>query len=218
MLDVYSIFTSIQGESSLAGLPCTFIRLAGCPFNCRYCDTLGAKKPAGRQMTISRIVQKVKEARVNFVEVTGGEPLCQSEVNRLLSTLCDLGFFVALETSGAVSIAGVDDRVRVIMDVKCPDSFSSTGTQAVFERDNLDLLKRSNVELKFVVSSRADFDWALDFCKDGRVKKAVHRIVSPVKGKVELDSLAQWILESSSDFRLGVQLHKIIWPNEEGER
>jgi 7-carboxy-7-deazaguanine synthase len=213
MLRVFNTFTSIQGESSFCGYPCFFIRLAGCPLNCVYCDTRFASVFDGVEMSVSELVNLSIASPISLVEVTGGEPLFQSECIDLLLNLANIGKTVLLETSGAFSIISVDFRVHIVMDIKCPDS--NMNNRMLFE--NLDLLERYNHELKFVVSSKSDFDWAIDFISS---KKLNHRniIFSPALGSVLPSDLASWILLSKINARFQLQLHKLIWPFEPVDR
>ena len=214
MLNIFSIFKSIQGESTRAGLPCVFIRLAGCPLRCTYCDTTEARESLGSPKEIGAVLDQVASLECGLVEVTGGEPLVQSETLELLRLLCDRGYDVMLETSGAFSIEHVDPRVKIIVDVKCPDSQMTD--KMVFE--NLNLLVPGHHEVKFVVSSRADFDWAVRLVQEKQLNNRIERLVSPVQSLVSLKELAEWVLHSPVLFRLQPQLHTLIWSIEDGER
>jgi 7-carboxy-7-deazaguanine synthase len=160
-------------------------------------------------MTLTEIVGRVKKMGVNLVEVTGGEPLAQDGVNELLSALCDGGFEVLLETSGAFSISDIDERVRVIMDVKCPGSGMSD--KICFE--NLNELTVNRHELKFVVSSRADFDWAIGLIESLNLTNRAELLISPVLPELSLPDVADWIMGSRLPLRLHLQLQKYIWNN-----
>jgi 7-carboxy-7-deazaguanine synthase len=214
LLKIFSIFKSIQGESTRAGLPCTFIRLAGCPLRCSYCDTTKARDATGHPMEIGAILDKIASLDCGLVEVTGGEPLAQAEAIDLLQCLCDDGYDVMLETSGAFSIEHVDPRVRIIMDIKCPESKMAHQ----MDMDNLNYLVPGHHEVKFVVSSRSDFDWAGRLVEEKKLDKRIERLVSPVPTKVSPKALAEWILQSPVRFRLQLQLHNVIWPNAKGEK
>ncbi|MCP4605000.1 MAG: radical SAM protein [Proteobacteria bacterium] len=214
VLRVYSIFKSIQGESSRMGLPCWFVRLAGCPLHCSYCDTREACESSGKSMTIEDVVKEVEGLGPRLVEVTGGEPLAQDETPSLLSALCDLDFEVMLETCGAFSIEHIDPRVRIVMDVKCPGS----GMADRMCLSNLDVLIPNRHEVKFVVSSRDDFEWVADLCRRHSLVTRCELLVSPAHGLVSLTELAKWILGSSLPLRLQPQLHRIIWPDGEPEK
>jgi 7-carboxy-7-deazaguanine synthase len=213
-LRVFEIFASIQGESTRAGLPCSFVRLAGCPLRCVYCDTVEAREAEGREMGVDQVVERVLELGHGLIEVTGGEPLHQPAAAELLAALCETGLEVLLETSGAVSIAGLDPRVRVVLDVKTPGS----GMTERMRLDNLERLRPGRDEVKFVITSREDFDWAVSLALERGIAGRVPLLVSPVGGAVEPAEAAQWILESEAPLRLQLQLHKIIWGEEVTER
>jgi len=212
MFRVYSVFSSVQGESTRAGLPCTFVRLAGCPLHCVYCDTRDACESEGADITLEELVSKVSKSGNNLVEVTGGEPLAQEETLDLLATLCDEGYQVMLETSGAMEISNVDRRVRIVMDVKCPGSGMS---DRILMR-NFSHLNSEMHELKFVVSSRKDFDWGMDFITANGLEN-YELLFSPVYELVTLKDLSGWILDAPVAVRIQPQLHKLIWPGAEVE-
>lgn len=214
MLKVYSVFSSIQGEASCAGLPCTFVRLAGCPLACSYCDTRYACESEGREAHVREIVESVGKFRPKLVEVTGGEPLFQEETPELLRALCDAGFQVLLETCGAFPVDHIDPRVRVILDVKCP----SSGMADRMLYDSLERLSGDRHEVKFVVGSRTDFEWAVDLCRMNDLHTKVEVFVSPVDGEVQLADLADWVVSADIPLKLQIQLHKVIWPKDDEER
>lgn len=202
---VHEIYASIQGESTYAGLPCTFVRLTGCPLRCRWCDTPHAFTEGG-PLTISEIVRRAEELGPRLVEVTGGEPLAQPECDALLTALADRGLAVLLETSGAISIATVDPRVVVVLDLKCP----SSGEVESNDYENLDRLKPTD-EVKFVVGTREDFEWAVStITARGLLRRPV--LMSPVFGELAYAELASWILETGLSIRCQVPLQKVIWP------
>ncbi len=217
-LRVSEIFASIQGESSWAGWPCVFIRLAGCPLRCTYCDTTHARAgdAAGEQMEIDTLLERVGNTGLRLVEVTGGEPLMQPATVDLIRELLERDYQVLVETGGGVSIAGVDPRARIILDVKTP------GSGMVDRQDlhNLDLL-RPDDEVKFVICSRTDYEWARDFLQRNRLaeKRVVHfspaMPPSTATGDSQLHpaarTLAEWILEDRLAVRLNLQLHRWIW-------
>lgn len=204
-LRVTEIFHSIQGESSWAGFPCVFIRLTGCPLRCRWCDTAYAFT-GGTTLSIDEVLAKLRGFGSSLVEVTGGEPLAQSASLPLLSRLCDEGYTVLLETSGSLPIQEVDRRVRIIMDLKCPDS----GEEARNRWENLDHLKPGD-EVKFVISGRRDYEWARQVVREhGQVARS-SPLFSPVWGEVDFADLARWILEDRLAVRLQVQMHKILF-------
>jgi 7-carboxy-7-deazaguanine synthase len=205
ILKINEIFYSIQGESTQAGRPCVFVRLSHCNLRCSYCDTTYAFYD-GRDMTIAAILQQVKSFNCSLVEITGGEPLLQKGVHQLLKLLCDQHYEVLLETAGHMDIQQVDQRVRLIMDLKCPGSGESTRILW----PNLNYLKAQD-EIKFVISDRSDFDWAIKTIRDKNLSARCNLLISPVFGRVDLTQLAAWILEAKLPLRLQLQLHKFIW-------
>ncbi len=208
-MKVNEIFFSIQGESTYAGLPCAFVRLTGCNLRCSYCDTTHAYDE-GEEKTLDVVVEALTAHPTKLVEVTGGEPLLQPETPALLTALADRGKSVLIETNGSVSLEGIDPRATAIMDVKCPGSGMSDRVMW----DNIDLLKPRD-EVKFVLTDRTDYEWALEVIERYRLsgKHKVH--LSPAFGVLEPRRLASWILEDGLDARLQLQLHKYIWPNVE---
>jgi 7-carboxy-7-deazaguanine synthase len=204
---VHGIFLSIQGESTRAGLPCAFVRLAGCPLRCSYCDTRDAAEAEGTSMSVAEVASIAAALGPHLAEVTGGEPLAQPGTPALLTALTDSGLEVLLETSGAFPVAGLDPRVRLVMDVKCPGS----GMSGKNLFGNLLVLRPDRDEVKFVVASRDDFDWAVDLCKEHGLASRAALLVSPVPGLVSLRDCAEWVLGSGLPLRLQPQLHKIIW-------
>ncbi len=204
-LQVTEIFHSIQGESSFAGQPCVFIRLTGCPLRCTWCDTDYAFY-GGERLTVDAIFEKVKAYDCRLVEVTGGEPLSQSPTTELITFLCDQGYEVLLETSGAIDTTPVDSRTHIILDVKCPGS----GMDDRMHWDNLSRLS-ANDEAKFVLKDRQDYDWAKDVLIRYGLTDRCSVLFSPVFGELDLQSLAEWILEDRLSVRFQVQLHKYIW-------
>jgi 7-carboxy-7-deazaguanine synthase len=205
-LRVTEIFYSIQGESTRAGLPCVFVRLTGCPMRCVWCDTDYAFE-GGTSMEIDEVVASVGRFPCGLVEVTGGEPLAQKESRDLISRLCDRGRTVLIETGGGVTIEGVDPRAIVILDIKCPESGESGSNLWA----NLDHLKEGIDEVKFVIASRRDFDWASRILRERGLAGRHEVLFSPVFGSVEPRELAAWILEDQAPVRMQVQLHKVIW-------
>lgn len=210
-LRVTEIFHSIQGESTWAGLPCTFIRLTGCPLRCTWCDTEYSFH-GGEKFTLEEILARVDEIGTPVVEITGGEPLIHRNAFRLVDLLLERGYTVLVETSGAVDVAPLDPRVHKIMDLKCPGSGESTKNLW----SNLDHLTARD-EVKFVVQDRADYEWARaaihEHRLDDRVRAGTLRalLFSPVWGAVDLEDLAAWILEDRLPARFQIQLHKVIW-------
>lgn len=210
-LRITEIFHSVQGESTWAGLPCTFVRLTGCPLRCVWCDTAYAFH-GGERMTLSEIEAAVAAFGTPLVEVTGGEPLAHRNAFPLVERLLDAGYTVLVETSGAFDIAPVDARAHRIMDLKCPGSGES-------ERNlwsNLGHLTGRD-EIKFVIADRADWEWAAAVIRrhalDRRVREGTLRalLVSPVWDAVDLRELAEWVLSSGLPVRFQMQLHKLIW-------
>lgn len=209
-LKVYEIFHSLQGETSRIGLPTTFIRLTGCPMRCTYCDTAYAFS-GGSNMDVSEILAKVAEYKTHYVTVTGGEPLAQKECHVLLSALCDAGYNVSLETGGAIDIAPVDKRVSVILDIKTPDSSEEKN----YLWSNLAHVKASD-EIKFVLCSRADYDWAKQKLNELKLTEKCPVLFSPSYQTLNPADLAQWVLTDGLDVRMQVQLHKILWGEKPG--
>jgi 7-carboxy-7-deazaguanine synthase len=204
-LTVCETFCSIMGESTLAGTPAFFIRLTGCNLRCRYCDTTYAYAQ-GREMPIAALLATARSHPPRLVLVTGGEPLLQAETPRLLEELAAAGFTVYLETNGSRPLGAVDPRVHRVLDVKCPGS----GMSGHNDWRNLALLTARD-EVKFVISDRADFDWALAVIKKHRLTARAPVLVSPVFGQVPPREAAAWILASGLPLRLNLQLHKLIW-------
>jgi 7-carboxy-7-deazaguanine synthase len=204
-LFLHEIYRSIQGESTFAGLPCVFVRLAVCDSRCRWCDTPHAFNQ-GTLQSLEEVLQRVRAFDCPLVEITGGEPLLQEEVFPLLSRLADAGRTVLLETSGAHDLARVDPRVHIIMDLKCPDSGECAGNRWA----NLDLLKRTD-QVKFVLASRRDFDWAAATVRAHQLDRRLIVLFSPVFGSVQPVELAEWLLASGLHVRMQLQLHKSIW-------
>lgn len=202
-IKVFEIFLSLQGEASRVGLPTVFVRLTGCPLRCGYCDTAYAFQ-GGQNMSVVEILERVLSYGIKRVTVTGGEPLAQKECLVLLSALCDAGYDVSLETSGALDITQVDGRVSIILDVKTPGS----GEVEKNLWANLPLLKPKD-EVKFVLCDAADYAWA----KQVLVERAINCPVlfSPVYSQLEPRQLAEWILQDKLPVRMQVQLHKILW-------
>lgn len=219
---ITEIFKSIQGEGTRAGLPCIFVRLTGCNLRCTWCDTAYAFQ-GGRKMSVEEVLQRVEQlnqlpngsaARVPLVELTGGEPLLQEEIYPLAERLLAAGYVVMVETSGERFLGRLPKEVIKIVDVKCPDS----GEPDTFDERNLDELNDKD-EVKFVVSSRRDYEFAREFTKQQRLLERVKEVMfSPVNDDphgnwtgLEPRTLTEWMLEDGLGVRLGLQLHKIIW-------
>ncbi len=210
-LRITEVFCSLQGESRTIGRPTTFVRLTGCPLRCHYCDTEYAFS-GGELLTLSEILDRVRRFGVPHVTVTGGEPLAQVEARQLMELLVEAGFKVSLETSGALSIADIDPNVSVVMDLKTPGSGESHRNLM----ENISLLKSSD-QVKFVITSREDYEWARfqvdQFGLDRRVDDV---LFSPSFGEVQPTMLAAWILEDRLPVRMQLQLHKILWGDKPG--
>ena len=202
---ITEIFHSIQGESSYAGQPCVFVRLTGCPLRCTWCDTDYAFY-GGHECSIDEVLAQVQTYGCRLVEVTGGEPLIQPESLPCMTRLCDAGYTVLLETSGAVDIAPVDPRAHVILDVKCPGS----GMTDRMHWPNLSQLAAKD-EAKFVLADRADYDWAREILARYDVASRCSVLFSPVFGALDVCQLAKWILADKLPVRFQMQLHKYIW-------
>ena len=210
-LKVSEIFFSLQGEASRAGLPTVFVRLSGCPLRCVWCDTEHAFSD-GRRMTLTQILDDVGSYATRQVCVTGGEPLAQKNCLPLLAALCDAGYEVCLETSGALDISGVDSRVSRIVDLKAPGS----GESAKNRWANLALLTMRD-ELKFVIKDRADYEWARQAIAEHRLDASCPLLFSPVQGEIDPTALAEWILADRLPVRFQLQLHKLLWGNMRGK-
>ncbi|MBL7669986.1 MAG: radical SAM protein [Bdellovibrionaceae bacterium] len=208
MLKINEIFYSIQGESSYSGLPTVFVRTTGCPLRCTYCDTKYSYFE-GAFLSIDQIIKKILSYNTKYVCLTGGEPLAQKEVHLLMTELCQLGYLVSLETSGAKSIENVPEKVKIILDVKTPDS----GEGQSFLFDNLKWAKPST-EFKFVLCSETDFDWSELFCRQYELFGKYSVLYSPSFGQLSPRRLAEKILEKNSLARLQLQLQKYIWTPE----
>ena len=202
---VTEIFHSVQGESTFAGLPCVFIRLTGCPLRCTWCDTDYAFF-GGTDRSIDDILDTVRSYGCRLVEVTGGEPLAQPDSSLLLRRLCQEGFTVLLETSGAVDTTIVDPSVRIILDVKCPGS----GMTERMHWPNVERLRPQD-EAKFVIQDRNDYEWAKRILDRFRLTDHCTVLFSPVFGALDPRQLAEWLLADRLPIRLQLQLHKHIW-------
>lgn len=209
MLKVCEIFKSIQGESTYAGCPCTFVRLSGCNLNCLYCDTKYAFAE-GSDMTIDTILSAVKGFGNSLVEITGGEPLIQNETPLLCTELIKTGCKVLVETNGSLDISVLPDSCVRIVDIKCPGSGNPD-----FNENNISYLNQYD-EIKFVISSIDDFDWALNKLNIYDLSNKCTVIFSPNSFTVAPSQLAQWIIDRDAPVRLGIQLHKIIWGERRG--
>jgi 7-carboxy-7-deazaguanine synthase len=207
VLRVTEIFRSIQGESTHAGRPCTFVRLTGCPMRCTWCDS-EYTFTGGEHISIDEVLRQVRDFGCRLVEVTGGEPLAQREAFDLIERLCDAGYEVLIETGGYVSTEDLDQRAKVILDVKCPAS----GEAERNHWPNLTRLRPDMDEVKFVVADRADWDFARKVVREYELESRARSIlISPAWEQINLQDLAQWIVESGLNLRMQLQLHKHIW-------
>ena len=210
-LRITEIFHSLQGETSTTGLPTTFVRLTGCPLRCGYCDTAYAFE-GGQKMALSEIMATVDDYGARYVTVTGGEPLAQPQCIELLKELCDAGYRVSLETSGAMPIADVDKRVFKIVDLKTPGS----GEVNRNLYDNIPLLAPHD-EVKCVICDRQDYDWScLKMDELGLADRAAEILFSPSQGQLAPKQLAEWILQDKRNVRMQLQTHKYIWGDQPG--
>jgi len=210
-LRITEIFYSLQGETNTSGLPTVFVRLTGCPLRCQYCDTAYAFS-GGEIMSLEAILERVAAFKPRYVCVTGGEPLAQPNCIPLLEKLCDAGCRVSLETSGAMDIAPTDRRVSRVVDLKTP------GSQEVTRNlySNLDELT-GNDQVKFVICSREDYDWAVSKLIEYRLEQRSGEVLfSPSHGQVDARALADWIVADNLPVRFQLQLHKILWNDEPG--
>ncbi|MCW8905827.1 MAG: 7-carboxy-7-deazaguanine synthase QueE [Sedimenticola sp.] len=209
-LRITEIFHSLQGESDSVGLPTTFVRLTGCPLRCGYCDTAYAFK-GGEWMDLPQIMQRVAGFGARYVTVTGGEPLAQEGCHELLGALCDAGYRVSLETSGALDIAPVDPRVVNVMDLKTPAS----GEMERNLYENIDHLKPRD-QVKFVICDEGDYHWSRDQLEKWQLAERCQVLFSPVAGQLEPSQLADWILRDRLPVRFQIQLHKYLWGDVSG--
>jgi 7-carboxy-7-deazaguanine synthase len=204
-LKVCEIFTSIQGESSYAGLPCTFVRLMGCNLRCAYCDTTFAYDE-GIELSEDEIMRKIRQAGIGLVEITGGEPLLQKEIYHFTENLIEEGHKVLIETNGSLSIQDIDRRVVVILDMKTPAS----GMSDKMDFSNLQQI-RGKDEIKFVITDRNDYEWSKEIIGRFDLTNKCHLLFSPAYGILATESLARWMIEDKLQARLNLQLHKYIF-------
>jgi len=210
-LRINEIFHSLQGEADCVGFPTVFVRLTGCPLRCRYCDTEYAFH-SGEWLDLEAVLSKVREFGAAHVCVTGGEPLAQPNCLKLLERLCDAGFSVSLETSGALDVSAVDSRVSRVIDVKTPDSNEESRNRI----ENFAHLSQRD-QLKFVICSRADYDWSKDFLRAHRLTERCRILFSPSYNQQSPTMLADWILADRLAVRFQLQLHKILWGDVPGK-
>jgi 7-carboxy-7-deazaguanine synthase len=209
-LKLTEIFLSLQGESSLVGWPTVFVRLTGCPLRCQYCDTAYAFH-GGEWHSLQQVLEQVRAQGVRHVCVTGGEPLAQKACVPLLSALCDEGYVVSLETSGAIDVSAVDPRVIRVVDIKTPGS----GEVGRNRWDNMALLNERD-QIKFVLCGRDDYDWARTILDKYALPARCTVLLSPSHGQLQPRDLADWIVADRLPVRMQLQLHKILWGNEPG--
>ena len=209
-LRITEIFFSLQGEARTVGFPTVFIRLTGCPLRCQYCDTAYAFT-GGEWLDFNAILETVGKYKAKYVTVTGGEPLAQKNCRGLLEKLCDSGYEVSLETSGAVSVAGVDSRVSKVMDIKTPGS--GEVEKNLFE--NIESLNDKD-QLKFVICNEQDYEWARQKMAEYQMADKFEILFSPSHEELDAGVLADWILRDQLAVRLQIQLHKYLWGNEPG--
>ncbi len=202
---ITEIFKSIQGESSFAGLPCSFIRTTGCNLRCVWCDTQYAFY-GGRSMTIDEILAEIEPHGCNLVEITGGEPMMQEEILQLSSKLLEKGHTVLIETGGAIDVSSLPSEVIKILDIKCPDS----GMTEHMNWENLKYLGPKD-EIKFVINSRRDYEWSKEIMNKYQLDQKNLILFSPVYQKMPADQLAEWILVDKLPVRFQIQLHKALW-------
>jgi 7-carboxy-7-deazaguanine synthase len=204
-LIITEIYASIQGESSYAGLPCTFVRLTGCPLRCRWCDTAYGFE-GGQKMSLDEVTAKVRCFGPKLVELTGGEPLAQEACAPLARALIEQGYKVLIETGGSEDVSVLHPAVHIIMDIKCPGSRMHDRNRW----ENLDHLKPSD-EIKMVIADRLDFDWAIEKITDFSLASRFKVLLSPAFGLLKPKDLAEWIMAHRLDVRLNLQQHKYIW-------
>jgi 7-carboxy-7-deazaguanine synthase len=209
-LRLTEIFLSLQGESRSVGWPTVFVRLTGCPLRCTYCDTAYAFY-GGEWWSFEAILDEVARHGARHVCVTGGEPLAQKRCLQLLERLCEAGYSVSLETSGALDVSGVDPRVHRVIDLKTPAS----GELARNRWENLEHLNAQD-QIKFVVCDRADFDWAIARCREHALHERCEVLISPSFGQVQPGDLAEWLLAEKLPIRFQMQLHKQLWGEQQG--
>ena len=209
-LRMTEIFYSLQGESTTVGLPTVFVRLTGCPLRCQYCDTAYAFH-GGTRLSLDEIVTQIQSFQGQYVCVTGGEPLAQPTCFALLRRLCNEGFSVSLETSGALDISAVDARVMIVMDLKTPDSNECDKNKLT----NIQHLKKTD-QIKFVLCSRADYEWASAMIKEHNLTSHTQVLFSPSFGQLNPTTLADWIIADNLPVRFQLQLHKLLWNDAPG--
>lgn len=209
-LKITEIFYSLQGETNTVGLPTVFVRLTGCPLRCVYCDTTYAFK-GGERLSFEQIFQKVAEYQCQYITVTGGEPLAQPECIALLTALCDKGYIVSLETSGALDVSKVDSRVIKVIDLKTP----SSGELEKNLYENIQYALEKD-QVKFVIGNQEDYQWSKKIMAQYDLPNKTQVLFSPIYETIEARELADWILQDQLSVRFQVQLHKYLWNDEPG--
>ena len=209
-VSINEIFYSIQGEAKNSGKPTIFIRTAGCPFRCSYCDTEYAFTE-GNKFKISNIISKIKSYKTNYVTVTGGEPLAQKNIIILLSALLNNSYNVSIETSGLLDISDIPNDIEIVMDIKTPSSNEDSKNI----KNNLSIIKKTDV-IKFVIGNREDYEWSKDILIKNCLSNFKNIYFSPVHDALNLSDLADWILSDNLNVTLQLQLHKYIWGDERG--
>ena len=209
-VSINEIFYSIQGEAKNSGKPTIFIRTAGCPFRCTYCDTEYAFTE-GNKFKISNIISKIKSYKTNYVTVTGGEPLAQKNTIILLSALLNNSYNVSIETSGLLDISDIPNDIEIVMDIKTPSSNEDSKNI----KNNLSIIKKTDV-IKFVIGNREDYEWSKDILIKNCLSNFKNIYFSPVHDALNLSDLADWILSDNLNVTLQLQLHKYIWGDERG--
>ena len=208
-LNITEIFYSLQGEAKEVGIPTVFVRLTGCPLRCNYCDTAYAFK-GNNPLSIEQILSEIAKYKTHYVCVTGGEPMAQSNCLGLLDALIEKGYKVSMETSGSIDISEVNKNVSIVMDLKTPSSTE----QHQNRYENIALLENKD-QLKFVIASRSDFEWCCSILENNEILSDV--LFSPVYESLKPAQLADWILEEQLNVRLQVQLHKLLWGDQQGK-
>ena len=211
ILSVTEIFFSLQGESRTAGIPTVFIRLAGCPLRCSYCDTRFAYEQ-GEEISIASILERVAQFQPRYITVTGGEPLAQSESLTLMRSLCDAGYNTSLETGGMLDISRVDPRVVKVVDLKTPGSGECESNCY----DNIEHLQPDD-QIKFVICNEDDYTWAREQLEKWKLAERCEPLFSPCHGRQNATELAEWILRDRLPVRFQLQLHKQLWGDERGK-
>lgn len=207
-MKICEIFTSIQGESSFAGMPCSFVRLSGCNLRCSYCDTSYAYEE-GYEVSAEEIIHKIGNAGLNLVEITGGEPLLQQEVHHVIRRLLDERYTVMVETNGSQSVREIDRRAVIILDIKTPGS----GMSDHMDFSNLEEIGERD-EVKFVITSRNDYEWSKGIIYTFQLRRRCGLLISPAFGYVRPEDLARWMIDDKLPARLNLQLHKYLFGSE----